>query len=164
MAGALAAIRFARTNRVTFLGTCGGFQHALLEYVRHVLGETRAEHAETNPAAGMPLISPLACSLVEKPGRVLLQKGSRIRRIYGTDEVFETYHCSYGLNRRYQDWLQNDQTLLHFTGHDPEGEIRVLELDKHPFFIATLFQPERSAFKGRPHPLIQSYLQACQPC
>src|SRR6185295_9722167 len=45
MAGALAGIRFARTNRVPFLGTCGGFQHALLEYVREVLGETRAEHA-----------------------------------------------------------------------------------------------------------------------
>src|SRR5437763_4883736 len=68
--GALAAIRFARESGSPFLGTCGGFQHALLEYARHVLGFGGAEHAETSPEAAMPLIAPLSCSLVEKSGHI----------------------------------------------------------------------------------------------
>ncbi len=63
--GAFAAIRFARENARPFLGTCGGFQHAVIEYARNVIGITDADHAETNPGADMPLIAPLACSLVE---------------------------------------------------------------------------------------------------
>jgi CTP synthase (UTP-ammonia lyase) len=77
--GALAAIRFARESGRPFLGTCGGFQHALLEYVRHVLGHRRAEHAEMHPDADLLLIAPLACSLVEKSGRIRLRDGSRLR-------------------------------------------------------------------------------------
>ena len=63
--GALAAIRFARESGRPFLGTCGGFQHVLLEYARNVLGHGEADHAETSPDAAMPLISRLSCSLVE---------------------------------------------------------------------------------------------------
>src|SRR5690348_13523420 len=60
MDGALAAIRFARERGVPFLGTCGGFQHALIEYARNVLGLAAADHAESNPDAALPLIVPLA--------------------------------------------------------------------------------------------------------
>src|SRR5580765_548657 len=63
--GALAAIRYARETGRPFLGTCGGFQHALLEYARNVCGMAEAAHAETDPGATLPLIAPLACSLVE---------------------------------------------------------------------------------------------------
>lgn len=71
-AGALAAIRTAREDGIPFLGTCGGFQHALLEYARNVCGLTRAAHAENDPAAdsGDLLIAPLACSLVGHEGVV----------------------------------------------------------------------------------------------
>ena len=64
--GALRAIRFARETGRPFLGTCGGFQHALIEYARDVLGFTEADHAESNQEAEMPLIAPLACVLIHE--------------------------------------------------------------------------------------------------
>jgi CTP synthase (UTP-ammonia lyase) len=157
MEGALGAIRFARTERVPFLGTCGGFQHAMIEYARNVLGLARAEHAETNPNAAMPLISRLSCSLVEHQGQILLTEGSCIRQIYGQAEVHEMYHCNFGLNPAYEGMLTDGH--LRFTGLDGAGEVRVLELNDHPFFIATLFQPERSALRGEAHPLIRAFVQ-----
>lgn len=63
--GALIAIRYARENSIPFLGTCGGFQHAILEYARNVLGWSDAAHAETD-TTGRMVIAPLTCSLVEK--------------------------------------------------------------------------------------------------
>src|SRR5256885_3215214 len=145
MQGALEAIRFARVERVPFLGTCGGFQHAILEYARNVLSLEEADHCETNPTAPLPLISRLSCSLVEKEDRIFLIAGSRIRRIYGCSEVSEAYHCNFGLNPNYEKLLADH---IEFTGRDVSGEVRVLELDEHPFFVATLFQPERSALRG----------------
>jgi CTP synthase (UTP-ammonia lyase) len=158
MEGALAAIHYARQNRVPFLGTCGGFQHALLEYARNVRGIAEAAHAETDPASTLPLIARLACSLVEKEARIVLQEGSRIRQIYGRAEITEPYRCSYGLNPKYEATLSDGR--LRFTGRDAGGEVRVFELAEHPFFIGTLFQPERSALHGQAHPLICAYVQA----
>src|SRR5437667_11486922 len=66
MDGALAAIRFARETRRPFLGTCGGFQHALIEFARNVAGITAADHEETNPASGTLVVTRLRCSLVEQ--------------------------------------------------------------------------------------------------
>jgi len=157
--GALEAIRFARTNGVPFLGTCGGFQHAIIEYARNVLGLTDADHIETNPSAVLPLISPLACSLVEKDCQILLQEGSRIRRIYARAEIMESYHCNYGLNPACQDLFKRHESFR-FSGRDKVGEPRVLELADHPFFIATLFQPERSALRSHVHPLVSAFLEA----
>lgn len=158
MDGALSAIRFAREQHRPFLGTCGGFQHALIEYARNVLGYVEADHAETNPDATMPLIAPLSCSLVEASGAIKLKEDSRISRVYGRAEIVEQYHCNYGVNPRYQRLLEAGDMKV--TGVDAEGETRVVELTGHPFFVATLFQPERSAFSGIVHPLIRSYLQA----
>ena len=104
-AGALAAIRYAREGGRPFLGTCGGFQHALLEYARNVCGMPEAEHAETNPGAALPLITPLACSLVERSEEILLAEGGLFRRTYGLPRITEGYHCSYGLNREYESAL-----------------------------------------------------------
>jgi len=157
MAGAIAAIRFARERRIPFLGTCGGFQHALIEYARHVLG-IAADHAETSPDAEMPLVSRLSCSLVEERGTIYLRDGSRVREIFGTGETTEGYHCNFGLNPAFESRLQDG--LLDFTGRDPAGEVRVMELNGHPFFMATLFQPERSSFSGQPHPLITAFVRA----
>src|SRR5262245_61573212 len=74
---ALQAIRIARTSGRPFLGTCGGFQHALLEYVRNVLGYGVAGHTELSPDTELPLISRLSCSLVEQAGAGALTSGSR---------------------------------------------------------------------------------------
>ena len=157
MKGALESIRLARAKRVPFLGTCGGFQHAILEYARNVLGFSEADHAESNPGTTRPLISRLSCSLVEKEDRIFLQEGSSIRRIYGRSEISEAYRCNFGLNSAYQDSFEDH---LRFSGRDKAGEVRVVELDEHPFFIAALFQPERSALRGEVHPLIRAYLES----
>lgn len=161
MDGALSAIRFAREKNRPFLGTCGGFQHALIEYARNVLGFAEADHAESNSSATMPLIAPLSCSLVEPEGTIKLKKGSRISRIYGRDEVTEQYHCEFGFNARYLGVLEAGGMKV--TGVDAKGELRVVELEGHQFFVATLFQPERSALSGVAHPLIRAYLHAALP-
>jgi len=158
MEGALSAIRFAREQGIPFLGTCGGSQHAIIEYARNVLGLAEADHAETNPSAPLPLIAPLACSLIEVKDTIYLKPGSRIAAIYGRTEIVEGYHCSYGLNPHYHSLFE--QGGMHITGVDVNGEARVIELAGHPFFVGTLFQPERSALAGRAHPLIVAYLQA----
>jgi CTP synthase (UTP-ammonia lyase) len=158
MEGALSAIRFARERGIPFLGTCGGSQHAIIEYARNVLGLAGADHAETNPSAPLPLIAPLTCSLVEVQDTIYLKSGSRIAAIYGRTEIVESYHCSYGLNPHYHALFERGG--MRITGVDVNGEARVIELSGHPFFVGTLFQPERSAFAGTAHPLIMAYLQA----
>jgi CTP synthase (UTP-ammonia lyase) len=146
MEGALRAIRFARERRVPFLGTCGGFQHAVIEYARNVLGWADADHAEMSPSAERAVISPLACSLVEANGEILFKPGSRISAAYGRLRATEGYHCSYGLNPRFADSLISGPFRM--TAHDAQGDVRAIELDDHPFFVATLFQPERAALRG----------------
>jgi CTP synthase (UTP-ammonia lyase) len=158
MEGALWAIRFARERGVPFLGTCGGFQHALIEYARNVLGLKDADHAESNPSASLPLIAPLSCSLVGVKGTIRFLPGSRIAAIYGKTETVEEYHCNYGLRADYQSLLEHG--ALRITGFDSEGGARVFELANHPFFLGTLFQPELSALNGSAHPLISAFLEA----
>lgn len=158
MDGALGAIRVAREQGIPFLGTCGGFQHTLIEFARHVLGLNDADHAESNPDAVMPLVAALSCSLVGVQGQVTLTQGSHVARAFGRTRSTESYHCNYGLNARYRHML--DGTALRITGEDEAGEVRVLELMEHPFFMATLFQPELTASTGQPHPLIQAFLTA----
>lgn len=158
MEGALSAIRFARERGIPFLGTCGGSQHVIIEYARNVLGLAEADHAETNPSTPLPLIASLVCSLIEVQDTIYLKPGSRIAAIYGRTEIVEGYHCSYGLNPHYHALFE--QGGIYITGVDVNGEARVFELSGHPFFVGTLFQPERSAFAGAAHPLIVAYLQA----
>jgi CTP synthase (UTP-ammonia lyase) len=159
--GALAAIRYARESSRPFLGTCGGFQHAVLEYARNVLGYSAADHAETAPEAAMPVIARLTCSLVEKSESVRLADGSRLRAIYGAAEATEGYHCNYGLNPAYERLL-SDPDGLRVAARDWAGEVRAVELARHPFFIATLFQPERSGLRGVDHPLINAFVEAAR--
>ena len=161
MEGALAAIRFARETKLPFFGTCGGFQHAVIEYVRNALGKPEADHAESNPAAALPLISPLACSLLEATSRVFLKPDSKAARFYGRLESQETYHCRFGINPRFRSLLEESE--LEITGWDDAKEVRVVELKSHPFFMATLFQPERKALKGLPHPLIVAFVRSLTP-
>jgi CTP synthase (UTP-ammonia lyase) len=155
MQGALEAIRFARESGRPFLGTCGGFQHALLEYARNACNLPTADHAETNPGASILLISPLACPLVERSEEIVLHDGL-VRKAYGTSRITEGYHCSYGFNRRYEDIVFTNG--LHATAHDLNGEIRAVELTSHPFFVATLFQHERRALRGEAPPIVKAFV------
>jgi CTP synthase (UTP-ammonia lyase) len=156
--GALLAIRFARESGRPFLGTCGGFQHAVIEYARGVLGWADADHAETAPQAERPVISLLECGLVEVTDSILLQPGTRIREAYGCDEIIEGYHCRYGLNQHFMSRLTAG--TLKVAAHDRAGEVRALELNDHPFFVATLFQPERAALDGIAPPLARALIAA----
>jgi CTP synthase (UTP-ammonia lyase) len=159
MDGALRAIRFAREERRPFLGTCGGFQHAVIEYARDVLDWADAEHAETAPGATRPVISMLECSLVEVTNTLRLKAGTRIREAYGRDETVEGYHCRYGLNPEFLTQLTAKG--LRVAAEDDSGEVRALELDEHPFFVTTLFQPERAALQGECPPLVAAFVSAC---
>src|SRR5688500_8918395 len=156
--GALAAIRFARHTGRPFLGTCGGFQHALLEYAEAVWSVRQPAHAEIDPAATDPVIAPLTCSLVEQSGEIHFKKGSRLAAIYGTDTATEEYHCRYGLSPGYADRFAT--WPLRVSARDGDGEVRAIELDGHPFFFATLFQPERSGLVDRKHPLVAAFVAA----
>ena len=155
--GALKAIQTARENDIPFLGTCGGYQHAVLEFARNVLGFCKAENTEEFPEAEMPLISGLQCKLVEKTAGINLLKGSKVQAIYQARSVNEEYHCSFGVNPDYLSIFTDSS--MRFTGFDNDGEPRALEIADHPFFIGTAFQPERAALLGQTHPLVTEFLR-----
>jgi CTP synthase len=157
--GAFLAIRFARENQTPFLGTCGGFQHAIIEYARNVMGWKDAAHAETNND-GRLVIAPLSCALVEKSDNIVLKPGSFIADAYGRERIEEGYHCNYGIAADFADQLSQSQ--LQATGWDQQGDIRAVELSGHPFFVATLFQHERNALKDKAAPLVEALLIAAR--
>jgi CTP synthase (UTP-ammonia lyase) len=156
--GALAAVRCARQNGIPFLGVCGGFQHAILEFARNVAGLPDADHAESNPDASTPVIAPLACSLVGKAAPVFLDPTCRTAAIYGRWRIVERYHCSYGLNPSYRAAIQ--RAGMNIVGEDDQGDVRAVELPGHPFYIATLFQPQLESAPGRPAPLVRAFVDA----
>ena len=155
--GAFIAIRHARENGLPFLGTCGGFQHAIIEYARNMQGCEDAAHAETD-SEGLMVIAPLACSLVEKSDVIELRPNTLIAKAYGRESIEEGYHCNYGIAPEFDAGLEAGP--LRVSGWDEEGEIRAVELTTHPFFVATLFQHERNALAGRPAPLVHAFLRA----
>ena len=158
-AGALRAIRFAREQQRPFLGTCGGFQHAVLEFSRNVLGWVDAEHGETSPDSPRAVLTPLTCSLVEAVDSIHLVAGSLIAKAYETSEIREGYRCRFGVNPQFEKELLTHQ--LRAVGHDSAGDLRAIELTDHVFFVATLFQPERAALKGQVPPLVRAFVEAC---
>ncbi len=159
MEGALLAIRRAREAQVPLLGTCGGFQHIILEYARNVLGITDAQHEESEPNAPRLIISRLACSLMGRMMTIKLKAGSLAARSYGRTTIQEQYHCNFGVNPDYIKTLRSSS--LRIVGSDDEGEVRVVELAEHPFFIGTLFLPQLSSTTSQPHPLVSAFVRAC---
>lgn len=150
-------IRWARENGKPFLGSCGGFQYAVIEYARNVLGWHDASHAETD-TGGRMVIAPLSCSLVEQRGAVRFEPGSGIATAYGMLESDEGYHCNFGVNPEFSAAL-GDNTLR-ITAWDEAGDVRGVELPDHPFFVATLFQSERAALQEKESPLVIAWMQA----
>ncbi len=153
--GALVGIRYARENQVPFLGTCGGFQHAVIEYARNVMGFTDAAHAESDPYASCLFITPLSCSLVGKTMEVTLKPGSKAAAACGAARSMEAYYCNFGFNPEYQKQLES--AGLEVTGTDQNNEARVIELPTHPFYMGTLFVPQARSMEGNPHPLIVEF-------
>jgi len=158
MEGALAGIRFARENNVPFIGTCGGFQHLVIEYARNMMGFTEASHAESDPYASCLFITALTCSLVGKTMEVSITPGSKAANACRATRSMEQFYCNFGLNPEYRDQLERHG--LEITGQDQDGEVRIVELATHPFFIGTLFVPQARSVPGTPHPLVLEFCRA----
>lgn len=159
--GALTAIRTAREHEIPFLGTCGGFQHAMLEYARSVGGRPDAWHVENHPAAPVDpaaLLVPLACSLVGHENDVALAPGTLAAELVGRLRTRERFHCSYGLAPGAGAALEAAGLVV--SGRDPDGAVRICELPHHPYFVGTLFQPELA--DDQPHPLVRGFLDAAR--
>jgi CTP synthase (UTP-ammonia lyase) len=170
------AIKVAREQEIPFLGTCGGFQHAILELARDLAGIEGASHAEyeaadprvwpsgpysppNEPAGrGSAVIVELECSLVGHEGPIRYTPGTLIARIAGVERSLERYHCAYGIATPYIERLE--QAGVIFGAYDEDGAPRALELDDHPFFLGTLFQPELAGDGNRAHPVIRAFAEA----
>jgi CTP synthase (UTP-ammonia lyase) len=157
--GALAAVRSARESGTPFLGTCGGFQHALVEYARDVAGIEAAGHAEYGPDdEAVMVIEPLVCSLVGEEGTIQVKPGTLAEHALGVLTSVERYHCAYGPVGAHVEELE--AAGLAFTAFDDDGHPRILELPGHPFFLATLFQPELASDTSYVHPIVRAFLSA----
>jgi CTP synthase (UTP-ammonia lyase) len=160
MENVLWAIKHARENSVPTLGTCGGFQHMIIELARNLLGFFDAQHGEYNPDASRLFISRLDCSLAGRELPITLTPGSHTARIYGANEIKEQYYCNFGVNPAYVELIK--ASPLNVVGADAEGEIRIIEHPKHPFFIGTLFVPQARSTATQPHPLVSAFIEAVE--
>ena len=86
--------------------------------------------------------------------------GTLAARLYGAAEAAEDYYCNYGVNPEYRRRLEDGG--LRVSGVGAEGEIRIVEIPRHPFFLATLFLPQARSTATRPHPLLVGYAGAVQ--
>ena len=160
MGNAISAIRFLRENNIPFLGTCAGYQHALVEYARNVLGHALAGITEVDTECAMPLVSELICALIEQDEPVFPAPGSNLAVLTGTNPLQETYMCSFGINPDYAHIF--DGSDFKVAARDAQSAVRAMELQEHPFFLGTAFQPERVALAGRRHPIISGFVSAAQ--
>ena len=152
------AIRYAREKNIPCFGTCGGFQHIVIEYASNVLGFKDAQHAEYDPYSSKLFISQLSCSLAGREMRLSFVPGSHVAAIYGSLSAMEHYYCNFGVNPDCLPELKKGP--LSITGADIEGEVRVIEYPGHPYFIVTLFVPQTRSTPETPHPLVTAFLKA----
>jgi CTP synthase (UTP-ammonia lyase) len=157
MMGAINAIHFARVKHYPFIGTCGGFQHAVMEFAYNKLGYKEISEKSFDPYYSELFLAPLSCSLVGETRIIRIDKDSKVFQIYEKDENEERFNCSFGLNPKYQELIDSNGFLV--VGTDETGDARILELDESSFYIATLFQPQLSSTTIKPHKLILAFLE-----
>lgn len=155
----LRAITAARTGRIPLLGTCGGFQHMLLELAREVCG-LDARHAETDPDADTPLLRPMVCSLMGEEDRVHVAPGTLAASLLGAGPSTQRYFCSYGLDEAQRPLLEAHG--LRISGTADDGAARIAELPDHPFALGTLFQPSLASDTTFAHPVIAGFVAAVE--
>ena len=160
MTGILNAIEYAREHDVPYLGTCAGFQYALIEFSRNVLGVRDADSAENNPQGRNIVITPVYCATPDGspgkprlagPGVARAMPGTRFEALCGPEDFAEEYFCSFETNTSFVPRWQEAGMSVAARGAD--GEMRALELPQRRFFMATLFQPQLSSSFERPHPV-----------
>jgi len=168
IAGMVETVRPLREQGVPFFGICLGLQCAIIEFARNVCGLEGADSSEFAPDSPHKVISLLDSQLqvTDKGGTMRLGaypcrllEGSRVREIYGRDEVSERHRHRYEVNNAYREKL--GEAGLSFSGTSPDGGlVEIIELADHPFFIATQFHPELKSRPTRPHPLFAAFVGA----
>jgi CTP synthase (UTP-ammonia lyase) len=168
--GMLQGIEFARRRDWPFLGTCGGFQYALIEFARNVLGIADADSAENNSGSKNIVIYPVACAVTGRLGdapklsgtvpEIRLRPGSYLQSFYGKDKevVTEQFFCNFEVNPEYE-WASMEAGFP-VVARGEKGEIRAIESPAHRFFVAMLYQPQLSSTEKDPHPVVLAFVQA----
>ncbi|OCL26266.1 hypothetical protein U472_09655 [Orenia metallireducens] len=159
LVGALNCIQYVRENNIPTFGTCGGFQHLVLEYARNIMGIEESQHAEYDPYSSKLIINKLNCSLAGKKLPITItNKQSKVFSLYNETKIEEKYYCNFGLNPDYQKKI--DKAGLKVVGIDDTQEARIIELPNHKFYIGTLFVPQTRSTNEKPHPLITGFIKA----
>ena len=168
--GKIAAIRWAREQRVPFLGLCLGMQTAVIEWARNQAGLGGATSAELDPESPHPVIHllPEQQDVVDLGGTMRLgvypcriAPGTLAQRLYGDEVVYERHRHRYEFNNAYRTlFLESGYEI---SGTSPDGRlVELIELKGHPFFTACQYHPEFLSRPGRPHPLFRGLIEAAQ--
>ncbi len=166
--GKIEAIRYARENKIPFLGICLGMQLAIVEFARNVAGIADAASIEFVPDTKNPVIALMPeQNGVENLGGTLrlgaypceLTKGSLAHRLYEKERISERHRHRYEVNNEYRDLLTDKGMIL--SGLSPDKRIvEMIEILEHPFFIATQAHPEFKSRPNLPHPLFKGFIEA----
>lgn len=131
----------------------------LVEHARTVLGIGDASHAESSDA-GTLIVTPLSCSLAGQSIEVDLTPGTRLAALHaGATRVTELTTCNYGLDPNRPEIASTGGMVV--SGVDDTGEVRAIERTDHPFFLATLYQPQLRSTAADPHPVWLGFVEAC---
>ena len=168
--GKIAAIRWAREQRVPFLGLCLGMQTAVIEWARNLAGLPDASSAELDPSTPHPVIHllPEQQDVVELGGTMRLgvypcriTPGTLAEQLYGEAVVYERHRHRYEFNNAYRNLLLESGYVV--SGTSPDGRLaELIELKGHPFFTACQYHPEFLSRPGQPHPLFRGLIEAAQ--
>jgi CTP synthase len=166
--GKVRAIRWARENRVPYLGLCLGLQCAVIEFARHALDTEDANSSEFNVFTEHPVIDlmPDQTDVTDKGGTMRLglyparlEEGSLARAAYGTEIAYERHRHRFEVNNAYRERLA--EAGMWFSGVSPDGRlVEYVELRGHPWFVATQAHPELKSRPNRPHPLFRDFVGA----
>ena len=168
--GKIAAIRWAREQRVPFLGLCLGMQTAVIEWARNLAGLPDASSAELDPSTPHPVIHllPEQQDVVDLGGTMRLgvypcriTPGTLAEQLYGEAVVYERHRHRYEFNNAYRNLLLESGYVV--SGTSPDGRLaELIELKGHPFFTACQYHPEFLSRPGQPHPLFRGLIEAAQ--
>ena len=166
--GKILAAKFARENKVPYLGLCLGMQIATIEFGRHVLGLKGAHSTEFDPNTPHPVIALLDDQRkVTKKGGTMrlgaqpcqLAMGSKAQLLYGAFVVNERHRHRYEFNNAYRQ--RYEEAGFTFSGTSTDGKlVELIELKDHPFFVASQFHPEFMSKPNSPHPLFRGFIAA----
>jgi len=169
--GKVTAVRFAREQRIPYLGICFGMQFSVIEYARNVAGLEGANSTEVDPETAHPVIDLLPEQReVEDKGATMrlgnwpcvLKPGTRAYKAYGTERIAERHRHRYEFNPEYRQRLEEEAGLI-VSGTSPDGRlVEVVEVADHPWFVACQFHPEFASTPFRPSPLFVDFIAAAR--